>query len=315
MIQTHDVNLSAAPDWARVAHPVLCPLCGYNLRGLVDPRCPECGYRFDWPDVIDPARRPHPYLFEHHPQHNVRSFLRTYFAGLLPRRFFKRLRPTHSIRSRRLALYWLIATGLFILAPVVIAGPTYVRVVRDELANRQWQRLSLARDQTIVRQYGSIDAYLKTWPSPYWGWWTREAVRQQMTLDRASLHAAAVALAWPWLTLATLMVFRASMRRTKVMPGHVLRCTIYACDCTAWLGGLSLAFITTPVAEQWLPIFYPRAAVPILAAALFATYTTYRLGCAYDLYLAFDRPYATALASQLIVLLLIAAVFVMATGS
>ena len=304
-----------APAWEAVSGEILCPLCDYNLRGLTEPRCPECGCRFDWADLLDPARRPHPYSFEHHPERNVRSFLRTYFGGLLPRRFFHRLRPTHPIRPWRLALYWLMATALFILAPVVIVGPTYIRVVRDELANRQWQRLYLARDQTIVRQYGSIDAYMKTWPSPYWGWWTREAVRQRMTLDRASLHAAAVALAWPWLTLATLMIFRASMRRAKVKAGHVARCTIYACDWTAWLGAIALALFTTPFAEQYLPYFYPRAAVPILAAALFALYTTYRLGSAYDLYLSFDRPYATAAAAQIVVFLFVAALFVIVMGT
>ncbi len=24
-----------------------CPHCGYNLRGIVEPRCPECGREFD----------------------------------------------------------------------------------------------------------------------------------------------------------------------------------------------------------------------------------------------------------------------------
>jgi hypothetical protein len=26
---------------------VLCPTCGYNLKGLTDPRCPECGTDID----------------------------------------------------------------------------------------------------------------------------------------------------------------------------------------------------------------------------------------------------------------------------
>ena len=45
----------------------LCPLCQYNLRGLQEPRCPECGYRFTWEEVLDPSRRLHPYLYEHRP--------------------------------------------------------------------------------------------------------------------------------------------------------------------------------------------------------------------------------------------------------
>ena len=36
---------------------VPCPQCGYNLRGLVEPICPECGERFDPQRVLDHARR------------------------------------------------------------------------------------------------------------------------------------------------------------------------------------------------------------------------------------------------------------------
>ena len=61
-----------APDWMQVEHAVLCPLCEYELRGLVDPRCPECGYRFNWPELLDPTLRRHEYLFEHHPRHKFR---------------------------------------------------------------------------------------------------------------------------------------------------------------------------------------------------------------------------------------------------
>jgi hypothetical protein len=315
------VATAALPSPDTSARDIPCPLCGYNLRGLIEPRCPECGYAFDWPDVIDPTRQPHPYSFEHHPERNVRSFVRTYLAGLLPRRFFRRLRPTHPIHGRRLVLYWFLTTAPLLLSLLAILGPPYVQVVREQLESKVYTRqyfLANLSDPTIkqiVTQYGSVDAYLRTWPSPYWGIWTRTTFLSRIPLDRGSLNAIAVLLAWPWLTLATLMVFRASMRRAKVKPRHVLRCTIYACDWTAWLGGAALVVFTTPFAEQWLPIFYPRAAVPILAAALFAAYTTYRLGSAYSLYLAFDRPYATALASQLITLLLVTVVFVIASGS
>src|SRR3954464_15190796 len=71
-----------------------CPMCGYDLRGQIDPRCPECGYTFDWEELRDPTRRLHPYLFEHHPRRNVWSFIRTLTAGLRPRRFWSMLYPT-----------------------------------------------------------------------------------------------------------------------------------------------------------------------------------------------------------------------------
>jgi hypothetical protein len=36
---------------------VPCPQCSYNLRGLVEPICPECGERFDPQRVLDHVRR------------------------------------------------------------------------------------------------------------------------------------------------------------------------------------------------------------------------------------------------------------------
>ena len=61
------VATAAGPDWDHQTEDIFCPLCEYNLRGLIEPRCLECGYRFEWPDLLDPRRRLHPYLFEHHP--------------------------------------------------------------------------------------------------------------------------------------------------------------------------------------------------------------------------------------------------------
>src|SRR5687768_524801 len=69
------------PDWDAVAKDVHCPLCGYNLSGLTEPRCPECGYASDWDDLLHPERNLHPYLFEHHARRRpMRSFARTLAA-------------------------------------------------------------------------------------------------------------------------------------------------------------------------------------------------------------------------------------------
>jgi hypothetical protein len=34
-----------------LAEDLPCPKCGYNLRGLTIPRCPECGFAFGWQDL------------------------------------------------------------------------------------------------------------------------------------------------------------------------------------------------------------------------------------------------------------------------
>src|SRR5438477_4181330 len=110
-----------APDWSAISETIRCPLCRYDLRGLSESRCPECGYRFDWPDLLDPARREHPFLFEQHPERNIRSFLRTALTHLLPRRFWGSIRPEQPVRVRRLILYWCFLAGI-----VAIGVATYL---------------------------------------------------------------------------------------------------------------------------------------------------------------------------------------------
>jgi hypothetical protein len=83
-------------------------LCEYDLRGLTEPRCPECGYRFEWDELRDPRRRFHPYLFEHHPNRNAWSFFHTLVGGLAPRRFWSTLYPTQPSRPHRLVAYWVL---------------------------------------------------------------------------------------------------------------------------------------------------------------------------------------------------------------
>src|SRR5205085_3308975 len=94
------------PDWSTLTGEFVCPLCEYNLRGLTNPRCPECGYAFDWPDVLEADRRRHPYLFEHYPRRNLWSFFRTLRGSLLPSGFWEKLKATHAINPRRLFIYW-----------------------------------------------------------------------------------------------------------------------------------------------------------------------------------------------------------------
>ena len=44
-------------DWSTITATVECPLCLYNLRGLTEPGCPECGERFAL-DELDADVRP-----------------------------------------------------------------------------------------------------------------------------------------------------------------------------------------------------------------------------------------------------------------
>src|SRR5687767_12720429 len=110
------------------AEQLLCPMCDYDLRGQrgqAEPRCPECGYRFEWDELTDPARRLHPYLFEHHPKRNVRSFFRTLIGGWRPRRFWTTLHPGQPSRPRRLMGYLIITCITCVLGGLILPTATW----------------------------------------------------------------------------------------------------------------------------------------------------------------------------------------------
>lgn len=49
-------HMSPREQW-RFPLPPTCPKCDYDLRGLPEDRCPECGYEFQWEEVRKRARR------------------------------------------------------------------------------------------------------------------------------------------------------------------------------------------------------------------------------------------------------------------
>lgn len=312
----------APPDWATVQREILCPLCDYSLRGLSEPRCPECGHRFEWAEVLSPQAQLHPYLFEHHPRHGAWSFVRTQLGGLLPRRFWRTLNPSQPSRPNRLVLYWLIAAALLVAAQVVPFA-SHVHSVWAEAnaarnrARMMWNRLPDDHEdkKRLIAQYGSWEKAIA-------------AITPAQPLDRKMVSlawsqyrqgsgvaiASAMAIAWPWMSFVALLLFAASMQRAQVKPIHVLRCAIYACDVGLILLCLWLLAPKDLLIHRDLRLAYSPTAIYIgLAAIALAAISWYRLGTAYHRYMRFDRPYATALAAQAIVLLLVLATLAVAS--
>lgn len=264
------------PDWDRLTDEVVCPLCDYNLRGLTEPRCPECGYQFLWPNLLDPNRREHSYLFEHYRTHKFRSFWRTALHGLRPIRFWKKVRPEQRSEPRRLLFYWAVA------AFVGLAG--------------------------IAGNFGllEIQSYLMSGRTLGWSDYPMEIVAPLIV-------EAAVMLAWPWLTFLSLMIFQVSMGRAKIKPQHVRRSILYSYDVTLWcgillllvnitLGGIAIARGTAIVDME--EVLYLGLMLWLAALLLFI----FRLHVAYSNYLRFRHVAATILSTQLIVLLFMLAV-------
>jgi hypothetical protein len=275
-------TLPTAPDWATIQEDVHCPLCKYNLRGLIEPRCPECGYRFTWPQVLHPHRREHPYLFEHHPERNLWSFIRTVTGGLLPRRFWNELHPAQPSNVFRLAIYFLILV-VFAAMPLVVTA--MIGVPETGLGI-----------QIVFR-------------SP-WGFVPPPPTLQIQSLANSDWRAYIVGctvlvMSLPLLsTVFLIILFEVSMARRSVSPVHVFRCVVYSYDIVVPLSllvtamiGFNRAFSSTT--EHTKDVYLTFGLLSVLLWLIF----TYRLYIAYRFCLRFQAPLATVLVAQFLSLM------------
>jgi hypothetical protein len=302
-----------------------CPLCDYDLRGLIDPRCPECGYAFTWDELRDPARRLHPYLFEHHRERNIWSFRKTLLGSMRPRRFWGTLFPTQPSFPRRLLIYALFVAVLAAMPLLLAVAHGVYRIDQDLRARRAAFWAPPQQHAQLVAQYGSLEAYLDAaYPVfPTWQYLRPRFITNWLNLG-GHLQVTAFALLWPWLTFLSLMVFRASMRRARVRPVHVLRCVIYSADAAAIAAAaITMAWLVYDPwlgrAGIWSGAWWRFSSANGALWVIFALFVllTYRLWLAYRRYLRFDHPLATAIASQIMIALLtlkFAADFYSATG-
>ena len=288
-----DAGPAAAPpviDTPEARDQLDCPLCGYSLRGLstsyltadADTRCPECGYPFSWEQVLRSRQHRHAYLFEH--QRGLRGFVATLLAGLRPRRFWSSLNAGHQIRPARLVLFALLTATL--TATSVLGGlyvGTLITNFRRHFAYRTF------RDDVSVL----VDP-------AFW----QEALDDSHDNGDLILFLTGACVAWPWITLAALLIFQTSMRRARVREQHLLRCVVYSGDALVWTGIGLLAGGLIGVLPRF-PDYY-GAVRPIVASVLPAIFlATYRLGVAYQRYLRFQHAWSTVFMSQVIFLLVV----------
>jgi hypothetical protein len=208
---------------------------------------------------------------------------------MLPRRFWKSVIAIHKPVPKRLVLYWLV-----LLAPMLLTSAAQLMFSIWPDAAARHQDLLLQRQQTI--------RFLSMQPIP-----------STMQFALGSIEPKALLmvgiLLWPWLTVLSLLVFRASMLQARIKTGHVLRCVIYSNDPLLLLAPLLVLTISVVprAGSVVLPTMIPTAQV-IIAAIILAV-LTFRLGQAYYLYLRFPHVVATVIASQLMVGLALARVY------
>jgi hypothetical protein len=297
---------------------VYCPLCKYNLRLLSQPRCPECGYRFTWSEVLVQLDL-HPYLFEHHPEKPVRSCVRTFLAAWCPRRFWSSVRPSQVLDARRLLIYAIAGTGalLVVFTAAFAIGAAVLQAKQEIATGRFWWRFTvpaLARGVSSgnARTVQANPSFLDVLWAVLWGptfvsdTWS-DCVRFFWPL------AFVVPVVWAISTLLTLLTLRISMRRARIRPVHMLRCTLYSFDLLAWAAILAVVaaglpwLMTMNVANTNMPsrgygpgpLEYPI----VFGVLICVLMSAWRLWRALSLYLRFDHPMATVAASQVIAFL------------
>lgn len=285
-------------------HELHCPICEYDLHGLPEPRCPECGFAFDWAD-LQREQEEYPDFFETARADRARAFFSTLARSAFPFRFWRRLHPTLRPRSRRLIVYSLIATVLGVAGALAISGAPLIEFARWNANQRRFilSHYANPRDSEetafaaqLARPFGSVEQYVDwAYPSPaYARFWKRGFINA-----RGHAFLPAVVIAWPLLTFLGLMIFRVSLLSASISPAHVLRCTVYSADAVTWLfPGLAIALPLIGVfgVESALWSGYLPVALLMLLAV--------RILIAYRRYLRIKRGLAMVICSQIMAALL-----------
>lgn len=220
------------PIWDDIQHDVLCARCEYNLRGIREPRCPECGILFGWAQVLDPSARRVPWLFEHQwADRPAGSFVATAMRALAPWTLWKQLRFTDRTVVGALLAYLVIWTVLLFLF--------------DE----PWLWTN-----GFAAQFGPPgggDSFLTTMLglSQWIGFQWLVGYRLGLLL-----------MAWTFaaLTLAMLWAFQQSLGRCRARFAQLLRVVVYALTCL-WM---------TPLASTAWSFVSPLVGARSLAAAM-----------------------------------------------
>jgi hypothetical protein len=307
------------PDWAAREKELLCPLCGYNLRGLTESRCPECGFKFTWQELLDAEKDRQIFLFEY--GRNIPTFWKTYWRTCRPRQFWREINPAIEVRWTALIIFWILSSSViasFVALPYV--KPVW-RTAFDNISKRSKYKPvpghpNLYSEWTNSLQWAITsqemdDAYPLPWHLKFWhdveqqesrGYYYSYAgnivsTSSNMAEAPEAMVWCAVFLAWPILTLITLMIFRISMRQAKIRMSHLVRAVVYSCDFGLLVTILAIA--GSCFNERW------NQGLNMMAfAAICAVITSYRLTIAFREYIRAHMPFATVLASQLIALLI-----------
>jgi hypothetical protein len=190
-----------------------CPLCGYDLRGLTSPRCPECGHEYDIEAIRSAKHHGIGWLVETERQHPFRAAVRTSFRSLLPLSFvgfWKRFPPAAPLVASRLrwfAIVWIVAAFAW--------EATSVIAFTVERYNSFAAPIKGLTPRTPTYQLLGLQQF--TFQDAFEGW---SSVGERLIFDL-------ILLAWPLLTFVYLNVFGITLKRAGIGAGHLWRVAIY----------------------------------------------------------------------------------------
>ncbi|MCH9034146.1 MAG: hypothetical protein IID42_06530 [Planctomycetes bacterium] len=268
----------APPDWAAVNLDLGCPRCGYNLRMLTVARCPECGLRFSWPEVLQAAEdeRTGGWTFEYRWRSRpVRAFFQTIWLCLLPWRPWTRIPLSATPRVGPLLL--LVPATALLLVLVSVA---------TEFAWQAYIKLWYAKARGISTGF-------------FWSWTPHEPLGKLATPLLLCLPL--------WLAV---QVFRQTIVRYRIRQAHILRILVFTwMAVVAWpaLCEVVLTFAVMPY-RWWFRTHLPSA-VSSVSAMIPSFVLVTSLGFAFSAYLRVRGGWLWAL-----VVLTLAAFFVTMPG-
>ncbi len=276
----------AAPDWSTLDVVLHCPRCGYDLRLLPNPRCPECGLPFNWDELIAAARHhlASPLFDYHWRDRPVRSLLLTCWRAMWPWRLWRDLPLAVEPRLGPLVVLLLIALAIQVPVCVSVEYATFDYYTHHQTPG-QGITLIAARD----------------WEGHIW------AAVGDVTI---------AALTW-----LVLHVFRQTIQRYRIRSRQILRLMLLALlGCVLWraasvlahegVGHLQDRFDALP-RLPWRPWGrYVWRSVPIVPVVAFFVSLAFGL----QVHLRIRRGWAMGLGAAAIVVLLIIAFAASAAG-
>jgi hypothetical protein len=307
----NDQAINPAPDWTTREKDLLCPLCGYNLRGLTESRCPECGFKFQWQELFDAEKDCESFLFEYGKGRNRQTFQQTFLRTWRARRFWNEVNPARPVKVYRLLIYWIIAgciCGCLLTAPTFLDLVLFIRHSAIERISPSKVSFNGAPG-SVAPVYRLQQWYPLPWDDGFWNHFLSDlrSHHNGYAIDgpnEASIEGwGTIFLLWPWLTLISLQLFRYSMRQSKIRSVQLLRSVIYSCD-------FGVLFALGFIALNFYQPVWSDGVVLLFAALLCGLATTYRMSIAFRQYLRMPMPIATMVLSQLMIFMTVFLVLV-----